>query len=361
MPSPTGGPAAPKPSSDALIRLVVEKGWATRDQIQAAVQYQARKKVSIAEAFIELSILSEAQVRRALGGPKAPPPVTTEPHPLADAIKGYRILKCLGSGGMGDVYLAKQTSLDRLVALKVLPAHFSNDEAFIERFVIEARAAGKVFHENIVAGVDIGESNGRYFFAMEYVQGPTLRQLIQKTGALAEDRALDIACQVAAGLKHAYLHGLVHRDIKPANIMIAPGNIAKICDFGLARDINDSAKTTGVVQSSPAYASPEQGRGRPDADHRSDMYSLGVTLFEMFTGERPFHADTPAALLAKHATVAPPSVDEIRPDLAPASIALVKRLLRKDPKQRFETYDQLIEAIQEIEESSNEPESGDVP
>ncbi|MBI3854689.1 MAG: serine/threonine protein kinase [Planctomycetes bacterium] len=347
MASRKGEPAAATPPPSSLVRIVLDKGWATKEQIKEAVRYQAQKKVTISEAFIALGILTEVQVRRAIGDRKAPPPPSSRPHPLEDAIKGYRILERIGSGGMGDVYLARQTSLDRAVALKILPAHFATDEEFIERFVVEARAAGKVFHENIVAAVDIGESNGRYFFVMEFVKGPTLQQLIRKSGALPEERALDIARQVARGLKHAYAHGLIHRDIKPANIMIAPGNVAKICDFGLAREISADGTISmpGIVQSSPAYASPEQSRGREDLDHRSDMYSLGVTLFEMLTGERPFQADTPAALLKKHATVAPPSPAEINPDLSPATAQLVLRLLRKDPAKRFESYDQLIAAI----------------
>src|SRR5262245_39812378 len=344
------------PTATSIEKIVLEKGWATREQIRAAAKYQAQKKaagedVTMSQALVALGILTEVQIRRAIGGRNAPPPPRTGPHPLAEAIKGYTIEKQLGSGGMGDVYLARQNSLDRLVALKILPAHLATDEAFIERFVVEARAAGKVFHENIVAAVDIGESNGRYFFAMELVEGPTLQQLISRRGATTEKFALDITRQVARGLKQAYLNGLIHRDIKPGNIMITTEKVAKICDFGLARDLESDVTLTkpGVVQSSPAYASPEQCRGRQDLDHRTDMYSLGVTLFEMLTGERPFTAATASALFTKHATEAPPPPQEINPDVTDATTALVLRLLKKDPNKRFETYDQLIEAIDACE------------
>jgi len=343
-------------TTTTIEKIVLEKGWATKDQVHAAQKFQAQRKaagedVTMSQAFVALGILTEVQVRRALHGRKAPPPPSTGPHPLATAIKGYHILKQIGSGGMGDVYLAKQTSLDRFVALKVLPAHLASDEDFIERFVVEARAAGKVFHENIVAAVDIGESNGRYFFAMELVEGPTLQQLIKRRGATTEKFALDIIRQVARGLKHAYVNGLIHRDIKPGNIMVTTEKVAKICDFGLARDLNSDVTLTkpGVVQSSPAYASPEQCRGRQDLDHRTDMYSLGVTLYEMLTGERPFQAETASALFIKHATETPSSPQEINPEISAATTALVMRLLRKDPKQRFETYDQLIDAIDACE------------
>src|SRR5258706_2451857 len=159
------------------------------------------------------------------------------------------------------------------------------------------------------AAVDLRESNGRHICAMERVKGPTLQEVIHREGAIGETRALDIARQIARGLRQACLQGLIHRDIKPANIMFTPENVAKICDFGLARDLHAfvaAPAEAGIVQSSPAYASPEQARGRQDLDHRTDMYSLGVTLFEMLTGKRPFAADRPEALLAKHATEPPP-------------------------------------------------------
>jgi serine/threonine-protein kinase len=349
----------------SLGQIALEKGWATIEQINEARRFQARKKaggekVTIAEALVALGILTEVQVRRALGGRLAPPPPSTAPHPLAEAIKGYRIDKRLGAGGMGDVYRAQQISLDRPVALKILPPHLAEDEEFIERFVVEARAAGKLSHQNIVAAVDIGESNGRYFFVMELIQGPTLQQMIQREGAIEEARALDIARQIARGLRHACRQGLIHRDIKPANIMFTPENVAKICDFGLARDIHADATQAepGIVQSSPAYASPEQSRGRQDLDPRTDMYSLGVTLFEMLTGKRPFAADRPADLLKKHATEAPPEPRNLNPEITPAANQLVLRLLKKKPEQRFESYDELLEAMDAV---GQPPGEGDAP
>jgi serine/threonine protein kinase len=332
----------------ALEKIAVEKGWATPEQIKAAVRYQAQKKVSISQALVALGILTEVQVKRALEGRKARVPGTL-PSATTTMIKGYRIDRRLGSGGMGDVFLAHQISLDRPVALKILPPHLAKDEEFIERFVSEARVAGKVAHENIVAAVDVGESNGRYFFVMEFVDGPTLQQVITRDGAMAEKEAFEVARQIARGLKQAHSHGLIHRDIKPANIMFTSEHVVKICDFGLAREIDADVTLTqpGIVQSSPAYTSPEQCRGH-HLDHRTDMYSLGVTLFEMLTGERPFHADSAAALFIKHATEAPPMPESLNPWISPAAAQLVLRLLRKEPAQRFETYDQLIEAIDAV-------------
>jgi hypothetical protein len=264
-------------------------------------------------------------------------------------IPGYVIDRHIGSGGMGDVYLAHQTSLDRPVALKILPPALAQDASYVQRFLKEAKSAGRVIHENIVAAVDTGEAGGRYYFVMEYVDGETVARKIQREGALDEKLALRIAHQVAKGLRHAHRQGLIHRDIKPSNIMLTSDGIAKICDFGLARSERElDLSQPGVVHSSPSYASPEQCRGQKDLDHRTDMYSLGVSLFEMLTGKKPFEGETPNILFIKHVTEAPPSPKGINPAVSIATNQLVLRLLRKQPASRYENYDQLVEAIENI-------------
>ena len=284
----------------------------------------------------------------------APPqtPVSAPPidAALVDLIPGYKIQRCLGSGAMGDVYLAHQTSLDRPVAIKLLPPELAKNQEFVQRFLSEARSAAKLTHENIVASIDVGEANGRYYFVMEVIEGATLQDILRRSTKLSEKQALEYAKQIAAGLRHAHQMGLIHRDIKPANIMIHGEKTAKICDFGLAREVNADVTMTipGTVQSSPAYASPEQCRGRRDLDHRTDMYSLGVTLFEMLTGQRPFQADNAGALFIKHATETPPSPQTLNPSLSKDATQLVLRLLKKEPKQRFDSYDQLIQAIEGV-------------
>ncbi len=353
--------AAPAPN---LAAIVVQKGWATPEQVQAAARKAKAEKLTLSQALIALGILTDVQIRRALGDRKAgsDKPRVLDPSVIG-MIKGYRIERRLGSGGMGDVFLAQQTSLDRPVALKILPMQLAKDEEFVQRFLSEARAAGRVAHENIVAAVDVGVSNGRYYFVMELVEGLTLQQKIEREGPIPEKAALEIAKQVARGLRHAHQQGLIHRDIKPANIMFTTENVAKICDFGLARRLDEDTTLTmpGLVQSSPAYASPEQCRGRRDLDHRTDMYSLGVTLFEMLTGKRPFTAETSSALFIKHATEAPPSPQSLNPALSAAANALVLRLLRKEPRQRFESYDELIEAIEGVQQSKPVPKLKSVP
>jgi serine/threonine-protein kinase len=258
---------------------------------------------------------------------------------------------------MGEVFLAHQISLDRPVALKILSPRLAKNPSFVERFLSEARAAGKLSHENIVAGLDAGESGGRYYFVMEYVEGATLQEVIGRDGPIPPGRAFEIAKQIATGLRHAHRHGLIHRDIKPANVILTPENVAKICDLGLARELDTDTTLTlpGTVQSSPAYASPEQCRGERELDHRTDMYSLGVTLFEMLTGNRPFHAETSGGLFIKHATETPPSPQSLNPSLSSSASQLVLRLLKKDRKNRFETYDDLLEAIEAVQKSKELP------
>jgi len=388
-----------------LAELLLEKGWVTMDQMEAALKKQDEeerkgRKTRLGPTLLEMGALTADRLRDALAvqgktpmrcpscqkvlnvrglkpGTRALCPtcrtallptgsISTGPAQektpasrrrmpsgegvdaeLADLISGYRIERRLGSGGMGDVYLARQMSLDREVAVKILPPELAGDAGYVERFLSEARAAAKVAHENIVAAVDAGEAKGRYYFVMEYVEGETLHSIIKRGGALPEKRALEFAKQVARGLEKAHSHGLVHRDIKPANIMIARDGRAKILDFGLAREIQTDVTATqaGNVHSSPAYASPEQCRAEPDLDHRSDMYSLGVTLFEALTGRLPFEADAPRALFIKHVTEPPPAPRSVNPALSAAASNLVLRLLRKQRDGRFTRYEELVQAI----------------
>jgi predicted Ser/Thr protein kinase len=387
--------------------LLLKKGWVTPEQIKTAHDKKAEhakagKSIRIGEALIELGMLKPEQVREALAeqgkvpmrcpnckktynvkglraGTRAvckacrtvlvAPETLTDVHAedtgtsiqhvlageavdpaVVDMVPGYRIERCLGTGGMGVVYLARQKSLDRLVALKVLSKQLAADAAYVKRFMAEARSAAKLRHENIVAAVDSGESAGSYYFVMEYIEGETLESTIRRDGALPERRALEIARQVACGLQHASAQGLIHRDIKPANVMITTTGVAKICDFGLARDVHSDVTLTqaGMVHSSPAYASPEQCKALPTLDHRADMYSLGIVLFEMLTGQRPFKGETPSALFVLQVTQAAPSPKTINSAITAAANALVLRLLRKEPERRFKNYEELLASIDEV-------------
>jgi serine/threonine-protein kinase len=258
---------------------------------------------------------------------------------------------------MGDVYLARQASLDRLVAIKLLPPDLARDKAYVQHFLKEARSAAKVSHENIMGAYDCGEANGRYFFVMEYVAGETLFKQIHKKGFLGEARALDITRMVARGLRHAHQLGLIHRDIKPKNILITAEGTAKLCDFGLAREVRaaENQAEEEFLHTTPAYASPEQCRGEAKLDHRTDLYSLGITLFEMLTGKRPFQAATSKELMTKQVTEAPPAPRSLNPSISEATNQLVLRMLRKQPSERFKDYDELLVAIDGIAGSRQDP------
>ena len=268
--------------------------------------------------------------------------------PKRKRVGGYEILERVGSGGMGAVFKARQVSMDRVVALKILPKNLAGDPAFVQRFVREARSAAKLSHPNIVQGIDVGQASGYYYFAMEFVEGGTVRGLLEDEGRIAEPRALAIVADVARALEHAHEQGIVHRDIKPDNIMLTSKGEVKLADLGLARSIDnvDAVTTTGNAIGTPHYMSPEQASGETDLDTRSDIYSLGATLFHMVTGEKPFDGSTPAVVAAKHLTEPPPRAREVAPDISRATSDLIETMMAKGRAERPQTPAELIEDIQ---------------
>jgi serine/threonine protein kinase len=263
-----------------------------------------------------------------------------------EQIAGYRLTAVLGEGAMGTVYRAKQLSLDRDVAIKVLSPEYANDPAYVERFLREAKAVARLNHTNIVSGIDVGEADGLKYFVMEYADGNTVAFLLNRGGALDEERALLLAQQVARALDHAFRNGLVHRDVKPENVIITKDGVAKLCDLGLAR-LEEHGPEDVARMGTPSYISPEQARGDADVDIRSDLYSLGATLFHMLAGRPPFEAETPGALLAKHLTEPPPPLRSVAPDVTPETEALVARLLAKRREDRWQTPGEAAKALEE--------------
>jgi serine/threonine-protein kinase len=217
------------------------------------------------------------------------------------SLGGYELIRKLGEGGMGATYLARQVSMDRLVALKVLKKGLAKKAGFVERFVREAHLAGRLSHANIVQALDVGEAGGFHYLAMDYVEGQTASALIPSGGAMPEAQALDIALQVARALEAAHRQGIVHRDVKPENILVTAEGIAKLCDFGLAREAEgESGLTqTGTALGTPHYIAPEQARGEGGVDVRADIYSLGATLYHLVTGRTPFEGPTAAVVAGR--------------------------------------------------------------
>ena len=246
----------------------------------------------------------------------------------------YELEELVGGGGMADVYKAKDRLLDRPVAVKILHAEFQRDQEFIEKFHREAQAAARLSHPNIVNIYDVGVSEDEHYIVMEYVPGTTLKELIQKEGRLAPADALAITREIAEALAHAHQSGLVHCDIKPHNILMADDMHAKVADFGIARAVTESTMTySGNVIGSVHYFSPEQAKGTVITP-KSDVYSLGVVLYEMLTGELPFTGDNPVAIAMKHLQDEPTPVRRIDPTSPPIVEALVGRMMAKDPALR---------------------------
>ncbi len=262
---------------------------------------------------------------------------------MVDRIGHYRIVAELGRGGMGIVYKAHEESLNRFVAIKVLGEHLTEDPGHVERFLREARSAASLNHPNIVQIYAVSEEDGRHFFAMEYVSGSSLQQILRSSGPLDPIQVAKIALQTASGLRAAHEQGIIHRDIKPANLLIDDRGLVKIADFGLALVTSGVSRltATGMFMGTPGYLSPEQCLDQ-DPDHRTDIYSLGVTLYEALSGKVPFTADSPLALLRQIVEVEPPDLGELKPEVDPELRAIVARMMAKDRDQRVASCAELI-------------------
>src|SRR5438105_6350436 len=265
-----------------------------------------------------------------------------EPRRLAS----YTLLEPIGHGGMAVVYRARQESLDRTVAVKVLSENLAASTEFMERFRREARTAASMRHPNVITVHDFGEDDrGVPYLVLEYIGGPTLADLMDV--GLDDQRVPDLLDQIAAGLDYAHARGVIHRDIKPGNVLMTDDGRAVLADFGLAWLLEGAHLTlTGGGIGTPEYMSPERAAGEP-IDHRSDVYALGVVLYEMLVGERPFVAETPIGVLLQHLQDPAPSLLDARPDLPKSVADVVARALVKDPNERFASAGDLARAFRE--------------
>ena len=256
----------------------------------------------------------------------------------------YEILEEVGLGGMATVYKSKDHVLNRLVAVKVLKDEFTTDAEFVKRFNTEAQAAASLSHPNIVSIYDVGheDENNLYYIVMELVQGKTLKEIINSEGVLTWKWAVNIAMQIASALEMAHKRGIVHRDIKPHNIIITEDGIAKVTDFGIAKAVSNSTITAfGTTIGSVHYFSPEQAKGG-FTDAKSDLYSLGVVMFEMLTGKVPFDADTPVSVALKHMQEDPKEPVELNPDIPTAVNQIVVKAMQKEPSARYQNATEML-------------------
>lgn len=269
----------------------------------------------------------------------------------------FQVERLLGRGGMGEVYLATQISLNRPVALKVLRPDLLTKPTYLSRFEAEATAVAKLNHPNIVHIYTLGASDGLRYIAMEYVQGANLRDYIKKKGALDYPLALSIMRQAGVAVGAAGELGIIHRDIKPENLLLTRKGQVKIADFGLCRDLDAervNLTQTGITMGTPAYMSPEQAQGQA-LDHRSDLYSLGVTFYHMLAGVPPFKAETALALALKHVKDTPPSLAIHRPDVPPELDRLVLKLMAKSPADRYQSAGEMLRDLARVREAMHAP------
>jgi eukaryotic-like serine/threonine-protein kinase len=259
----------------------------------------------------------------------------------------YRIQRKLGAGGMADVYLAEDQELGRRVAIKILNGRHANDAQFIERFRREAKNAAALNHPNIVSIYDRGNAEDTYYIAMEFLDGRTLKELIVSRGAAPVNVAIEYARQILSALRFAHRHGIVHRDIKPHNVLVDSEGRVKVTDFGIARAGTSQMTETGSIVGTAQYLSPEQARGG-EVDQRSDLYSLGIVLYELLTGKTPFDGDTPVEIAMKHLSNAPKPPSTLRADIPPELDMVVLRALAKNPDDRYQSADEMEADLERV-------------
>ncbi len=268
----------------------------------------------------------------------------------------YRILRRIGSGGMADVYCAEDSHLGRQVAIKVLHRRFAQDQEFVERFRREAKSAAGLNHPNVVGVFDRGEHEGTYYIAMEYLTGRTLKDIVTAEAPLPQERVIDIGTQILEAAGFAHRHGVIHRDFKPHNVIVDDLGHAKVTDFGIARAGASEMTETGSIMGTAQYLSPEQAQGHA-VTAASDIYSIGVMLYEMLAGRLPFEGDSAVAVALKHLSEQPPPISQWRPDVHPALEAVVMAALAKDPAQRWQSAEDLAVALEaaraQIESGNN--------
>src|SRR5215216_189408 len=267
----------------------------------------------------------------------------------------YRILRKLGSGGMANVYLAEDEELGRRVAIKILNDRHASDDSFVERFRREAKNAAGLSHPNIVSVYDRGEAEGTYYIAMEYLEGRSLKDRIVSDGPLPISAAVEVTRQILRAIGFAHRRGIVHRDIKPHNVLLVqegPGDGEprfKVTDFGISRTTASQMTEAGSIIGTAQYLSPEQARGAP-VDQRSDIYSVGVLLYELLTGSVPFTGDTPVEIAMKHLSAVPEPPSKKRPDVPRGLDLAVVRALAKDPEERFQSAEEMDAELARIEQ-----------
>jgi serine/threonine-protein kinase len=330
--------------TDLFGDIAVEIGFVTPDQVEQALAEQQRLAEAgtqklIGEVFVGLGVLTMEQVAGVLQTQK------DRRGAKVRKVGPYEIVEKVGAGGMGAVYRARDTRTGKHVALKILPQRLAADERYLKRFSQEAEMAMQLDHENIVKGLGSGKDAGLHYFAMEFVNGENIQDMIARVERFPEETALMIILPVARALDHAHEHGLVHQDIKPENIIMDPKGVIKLLDLGLARRADDLTKST---LGTPLYVSPEHVAGDRPLDIRSDIYSLGVTLYHMVTGSPPFVGTDERDTMARHVEDEIPWPQDVVPELSDQICQVITRMLAKDADDRYGEPKQLIFDVEAV-------------
>jgi serine/threonine-protein kinase len=333
-------------------RRLIELKLATANEIAQCVARQKEleqqgKQISLSDLLIEAGYTTRSQLARL-------DQTATDDDSMyrpAQQIPGFQILGKLGQGAMATVFKARQLSLDRIVAIKVLPKRFSENQEFVDRFYREGRAAARLNHPNIVQAIDVGEAGGYHYFVMEYVRGETVYDNVSSGKPYSEAEALRIILQTAYALEHAHARGFIHRDVKPKNVMITKDGDVKLADMGLARDIRDyetASAEAGRAYGTPYYISPEQIRGEINIDFRADIYSLGATFYHMVTGRVPFEGSTPSAVMHKHLKeqLVPP--DHVNVSLSGGIGEIIEVMMAKKRDDRYPSTKELLADLEAV-------------
>ncbi|MEO1584278.1 MAG: serine/threonine-protein kinase [Planctomycetota bacterium] len=328
---------------DTLVgRLVVDNGLATPEEVQHALEHaKSLREEENAASLVQILVEQEYVTKRQIARLRA----IIEAERSGQKIPGFKILGKLGAGAMATVFRAVQLSLDRDVAIKVLPRKFSSNPQFIERFYAEGRSAAALNHPNIVQAFDVGKAGEFHYFVMEFVDGRTVYDDIVKQKRFTEKGAVEVMIQVAQALQHAHEKGLIHRDVKPKNIMITKEGVVKLADMGLARAVSDKEAAeaeAGKAFGTPYYISPEQIRGERDIGPPADIYSLGATFYHMVTGAVPYEGKNPSAVMHKHlkAELVPP--DHVNPKLQAGVSEVIEMMMAKHPRERYKDCGDLL-------------------
>jgi serine/threonine protein kinase len=325
-----------KLDEDRVAQALVLRGLLSPDEVAQCRPAKGGNPSAYLDRLVQAGLVTATQSKRLLHD---------LPAMAAQPIPNYQFLSRLGQGATGTVFKARQVSMNRLVAVKVLQARLSSKPEFLERLQREAHAAARLAHNNIVQAIDVGSAGNLHYFVMEYVEGVTIRQEMDRGKVYKEREAVDIVVQIAQALSHAHNRGLVHRDIKPANIILTTDGVAKLADLGMARETeNDqmAEREQGLAIGTPYYMAPEQVEGQSDIDGRADIYALGATMYHMITGRPPFPDKKIEAVLQAHLDrpITPP--ENLVSELTPHIGAVIEVMMAKDRDDRYQTPDDLI-------------------